>query len=140
MSYTPTTWATGDVITEEKLNNIESGILNAPGVAVFEFEVITNNNNQVVTDVTIEDVMDASNAGKLCVASLASHSSAMPADANPKIFVLFDSVHGTYAYATATYLVIGQSSETTGGIASYTLIGNSDGWSYEKKNLSFTLA
>ena len=29
MSYIPTTWATGDVITAEKLNNMESGIENA---------------------------------------------------------------------------------------------------------------
>lgn len=28
-SYTPTTWATGDVITATKLNNIEQGIANA---------------------------------------------------------------------------------------------------------------
>ena len=29
MAYTPTTWATGDVITQEKLNNIEQGIVQA---------------------------------------------------------------------------------------------------------------
>ena len=29
MSYTPTTWQTGDTITAEKLNNMESGIENA---------------------------------------------------------------------------------------------------------------
>ena len=28
MSYTPTTWADGDLITAEKLNNIENGIAN----------------------------------------------------------------------------------------------------------------
>lgn len=30
-SYTPTTWVTGDIITAEKLNNIEQGIANASG-------------------------------------------------------------------------------------------------------------
>lgn len=29
MSYTPTDWKTGDVITADKLNNMESGIANA---------------------------------------------------------------------------------------------------------------
>lgn len=29
MSYTPTQWATGDVVTAEKLNNMETGIYNA---------------------------------------------------------------------------------------------------------------
>lgn len=35
MAYTPTTWNTGDVITAEKLNKIETGIQNAtlPGKA-----------------------------------------------------------------------------------------------------------
>ena len=28
MSYTPNTWQTGDTVTAEKLNNIESGIVN----------------------------------------------------------------------------------------------------------------
>ena len=31
MSYTPTVWRTGDVITAEKLNKIEEGIANAGG-------------------------------------------------------------------------------------------------------------
>ena len=31
MSYTPTEWKTGDVITADKLNNMESGIVNAEG-------------------------------------------------------------------------------------------------------------
>ena len=30
MSYTPTNWQTGDTITAEKLNNMESGIADAP--------------------------------------------------------------------------------------------------------------
>ena len=29
MSYTPTTWANGDTITAEKMNNIEQGIVDA---------------------------------------------------------------------------------------------------------------
>lgn len=31
MSYEPTTWVTGDIITAVKLNNIEQGIANAGG-------------------------------------------------------------------------------------------------------------
>lgn len=34
MSYTPTTWTTGDTITATALNKIENGIANAGGVAV----------------------------------------------------------------------------------------------------------
>ena len=34
MSYTPTTWATGDTVTATKLNKMEQGIANAGSVAV----------------------------------------------------------------------------------------------------------
>lgn len=37
MSYTPTTWATGDTITAEKLNKIEQGVSNAGG---FDYDLI----------------------------------------------------------------------------------------------------
>ena len=41
MSYTPTTWATGDVITAEKLNNMESGIVGAGSVLMVRFDLET---------------------------------------------------------------------------------------------------
>ena len=31
MSYTPTEWKSGDVITSEKLNNLEQGVADASG-------------------------------------------------------------------------------------------------------------
>ena len=34
MSYTPTTWTTGDTITATKLNKIEQGIANAGGALI----------------------------------------------------------------------------------------------------------
>ena len=34
MSYTPTEWKTGDIITAEKLNNMESGIVGGQNVMV----------------------------------------------------------------------------------------------------------
>ena len=36
MSYTPTEWKTGDVITAEKLNHIEDGIMSAGSVYLAE--------------------------------------------------------------------------------------------------------
>lgn len=35
MSYTPSEWKTGDVITAEKLNNMESGIVNVGSSPIF---------------------------------------------------------------------------------------------------------
>lgn len=67
MSYTPTEWKTGDVITAEKLNNIENGVVNAKEVAVFEF---TPNGAEVTTDCTPQDVADAYDSGKVCFAKI----------------------------------------------------------------------
>jgi len=58
MAYTKQTWATGDVITEEKLNHIEDGITNAGGV------LIVNNNYDESTskntlDKTWKEIHDA---------------------------------------------------------------------------------
>lgn len=36
MSYTPTTWTTGDTITATKLNKMEQGIANSGGCAIVE--------------------------------------------------------------------------------------------------------
>ena len=43
MSYTPTAWQTGDTITAEKLNNMESGIEAADNVAVVTVTGTSNN-------------------------------------------------------------------------------------------------
>ena len=67
MSYTPTTWETGDVITADKLNNIENGVVNAKEVAVFEF---TPDGASVTTDCTPQDVANAYESGKVCLAKI----------------------------------------------------------------------
>ena len=41
MSYEKTTWENGDIITAEKLNNLETGVANSDGV-IFEFETYKN--------------------------------------------------------------------------------------------------
>ena len=45
MSYTPTTWVTGDTITAVKLNNMEQGIADAGGgtaIVGYSFDIETN--------------------------------------------------------------------------------------------------
>lgn len=66
MSYTPTNWATGDVITAEKLNNMESGIDNA---GMFVITVKVNNSDVIQSvDKTFEDTLTAINNGLIPVA------------------------------------------------------------------------
>lgn len=104
MSYTPTAWATGDVITADKLNNIEDGILDAPGVAVFEFEVITDNDNQVVTEAQISDVMAAFNNGKECIARICSHASGQPIEYSTTYDCAFE-LGGSYGVSCSHYII-----------------------------------
>ena len=51
MSYTPTTWTTGDTITATAMNKIENGIASAGGGGSVFYEVTTtnfpNSNNQI---------------------------------------------------------------------------------------------
>lgn len=59
MSYTPTTWTTGDTITATKLNKIENGVANA-GSAV----IVTETNNTL--DKTFAEIYDLVHSGTLC--------------------------------------------------------------------------
>ncbi len=59
MAYTKQTWATGDVITEEKLNHIEDGIANAGGSLV-----LTEDENGTLNH-TWEEIQNALMSGKL---------------------------------------------------------------------------
>lgn len=55
MSYTPTQWATGDIITAEKLNKLENGVANAGGGGVLIVHVDENG----VLDKTWKEIHDA---------------------------------------------------------------------------------
>ena len=68
MSYTPTTWVTGDTITAVKLNNMEQGIANAGGMVAPTFTEIGE--QQFTCDKTFAEVNTAIKAGKCCYAFL----------------------------------------------------------------------
>ena len=58
MSYEPTVWKNGDVITPEKLNKIEQGVAGGGGALIIEY------NRKGALDVTYQDILDAVNEGK----------------------------------------------------------------------------
>lgn len=65
MAYIPTVWATGDVITAEKLNNMEQGIeASVPYWVTFSDDEQSGN---VVCDKTYDEVLAAWNAGKFII-------------------------------------------------------------------------
>ena len=59
LSYVPTLWATGDVITAEKLNNAENGIeLNAQKISNNEVFVISIENYTDASNISIDKTFD----------------------------------------------------------------------------------
>lgn len=58
MSYEPTVWKNGDVITPEKLNKIEQGVAGGGGALIIEWD------GESDLDVSYQDVLDAVNADK----------------------------------------------------------------------------
>lgn len=56
MSYTPTTWNTGDTITATAMNKIEQGVANAGSVLIC---TATSNGSNQVLDKTVQEIYDA---------------------------------------------------------------------------------
>lgn len=65
MAYTPTVWATGDIITAEKLNKIENGIENVSGsIYAVTITNIDYTNSTFTYDKTWNEIKAAYEAGK----------------------------------------------------------------------------
>lgn len=63
MSYVKQTWATGDVVTAEKMNYIENGIANAGGVFIIQK---TTSGNTHTLNKTWNEINMAARSGKIC--------------------------------------------------------------------------
>lgn len=67
MAYVKTTWQTGDVITAEKLNNMEGGIEALQPLIVIKTQIEENNTKasfpQFTLDKTYTEIMSALQAG-----------------------------------------------------------------------------
>lgn len=62
MSYEPTNWKTGDVVTSAKLNKLEEGVATAGGGGLTVS--ITQDGEYLLLNKTYTDVLSAVNAGK----------------------------------------------------------------------------
>ena len=67
MSYVPTEWETGDIVTAEKLNNIENGIVNNN---IYIVSITSNiedstGDETLTLDKTWQEISDAAQSGKL---------------------------------------------------------------------------
>lgn len=64
MSYTPTVWNTGDVITAEKLNHAEQGIA---ANTIFHVVTFTQNGTAFTCDYTYEQIAALTSGGALLI-------------------------------------------------------------------------
>lgn len=62
MTYTPTEWKNGDIITAEGLNNIENGIVNAGSALIVQAPVASGG---YTCDHTVQEIYDAISSGTL---------------------------------------------------------------------------
>lgn len=75
MAYNPTNWQTGDIVTAEKLNNIERGIEDASAISL-KVNITTEDRVSWFSDVTYNQVVTALNAGRRVFAIVADISGA----------------------------------------------------------------
>lgn len=59
MSYTPTEWKDGDIITAEKLNKLENGISTSASPLIIYLESTNNHTTIIDTNLTIADFINA---------------------------------------------------------------------------------
>ena len=71
MSYTPTEWKTGDVVSSQRLNKLEEGVEGA-------YEVMVINDTLDTLDKTWQEIYDAMAQGKMCVVRVALGESGGP--------------------------------------------------------------
>ena len=64
MSYEPTNWKSGDVVTSAKLNKLEQGVANAGGGALV---VHSSDADSPVLDKTWKEISDAVSAGQIVI-------------------------------------------------------------------------
>lgn len=116
MSYTPTVWKTGDIVSSQRLNKLEEGVEGAYEVMVIN--TVTEDPAQsaknllrasgrgdLFLDKTWQQIFDAMNAGRLCVIKDGNETvvvlnlvtSAGVSDEGYKIFAI-----GNVAYAASS--------------------------------------
>lgn len=80
MSYTPTEWSNGDVITAEKLNKLENGVGDS-NIFIVNISVYGSGGSYTVTaDKTYTELKAAYDAGKIIVGNIDDDQGGAPSD------------------------------------------------------------
>lgn len=66
MSYEPTNWKTGDVVTSTKLNKLEQGVSDAGGIVAVSRTISMTEGGAIATlDISYDGIVAAMSAGKV---------------------------------------------------------------------------
>ena len=103
MAYTPTEWKNGDVITAEKLNNIENGIVNieSEGVPIAIVDVVAAvdaGDYDAQSDATYEQLTSLFNEGKIVIAKVTTTSNTIE-----YAIMALQAEYGIYAKLSVTF-------------------------------------
>lgn len=120
MSYEPTNWKSGDVVTSTKLNKLEQGVADAGGVFVVGM-TYDYDNSRITLDKTYAEILSAVQAGNVVIAK--------GADADND-YDLIEGVMSLGAFDGTYYATVYQGAETnvfSADSASGTLINDFGG-------------
>lgn len=90
MSYEPTNWKTGDVVTSAKLNKLEQGVAGVQDIFVV---TLTGDEEHPVPDKTFQEVLSAINEGSIVLmkrgGSIVYRVSSIESDGNEVSAIVF---------------------------------------------------
>jgi len=86
MSYTPTTWQTGDIITAAKLNNMEQGIA-GNNLVFIESEIVDNNGVlSLILKANFNELSELLSNGKILYTIVID-------DTNPEYYISYEIIY-----------------------------------------------
>lgn len=104
MSYTPTTWANGDVVTATKLNKIEQALANAGTGFLVTVTINPNDSHQYITDKTAAEIKAAADSGLPIFVNCPNTSLAINNVYNPSYTVKTSTYFAHFVYDPDGYM------------------------------------
>ena len=120
MSYTPTTWTTGDTITATKLNKLEQGVASAGVDYDFIIEA-TNNGGYVATKGTYSDVYTALQTRPV-IGLYKRHTTS-----GQNLFSWYLPLTYVWYYSSTGNIIMNGITQDAGGTLYHTFVWSSDG-------------
>lgn len=122
MSYTPTTWTTGDTITATAMNKIENGVANASSTVI-----ITDNGTAL--DKTYAEIYDLVNSGTPCYIKYNVDASTTDLDTDYAYNIRLMPISYVYKYESA-YRIIASTIDIT-VVSNTNYLGTTSAWIYQ---------